>query len=192
MADQLCPESRLADLIAKLQDDDAHGLAETSVLIAAFPDDPRLQFLQGSLLAAKQDYAGARAHMRKAVDLAPDYAIARFQLGFLLLTSGEGHAAQEAWGPLHALPPDNYLRLCVEGLVEMIHDNFGPAIGKLEAGIAANDENPPLNNDMRLLIAEMRNRPAPRADEPGVNAVEAPLSSAQALLQQAALKATKH
>ena len=124
--------------------------------------------------------------MRHAVDLAPDYAIARFQLGFLLLTSGEPHAAQEAWGPLYALSTDNYLRLFVLGLCHLIRDEFADAIRVLQDGIALNRNNPAMNRDMKLIIDEVR----AKINEQGGG--ETPVSSVDFLLQQAALKSTKH
>src|SRR5271156_6341339 len=99
----LCPSERISSLVTSIQKNEPRGMRDLDGLLSEYPRDPRLHFLKGSLLAGQQDYAAARAAMRHAVDLAPDYAIARFQLGFLLLTSGEAHAAQEAWGPLHSL-----------------------------------------------------------------------------------------
>ena len=122
---QLCSDERVASLIAMTRADEPQGMRELAALLSEYPSDPRLHFLNGSLLASRQDYAGARTAMRRAVDLAPDYAIARFQLGFLLLTSGEPVAAQEAWGPLHALPAEHCLYLFVIGLNHLIRDEFG-------------------------------------------------------------------
>jgi Flp pilus assembly protein TadD len=170
----------------ELQQDDAAGRASLSALMIRWPDDPRLLFLDGSLKAAAEDYAGARAAMRRAVDIAPDYAIARFQLGFLLLTCGEGHAAQEAWGPLHGLPEGHYLRLFVTGLCHLIRDEFDDCERLLQHGMVANDENLPLNHDMQLIIDEARRKQ--RAGDEGEGAA----SATQMLLQQAAFKVTKH
>ncbi|WP_157215369.1 tetratricopeptide repeat protein [Flavisphingomonas formosensis] len=177
----LCPDDRMTALLGAIEAGDERGLP---VLLGEFPRDPRLHFLEGSLLAARQDYAQARLAMRKAVDIAPDFAIARFQLGFLLLTSGEAHAAQEAWGPLFGLPDEEPLRLFARGLSHMIRDEFDEAIEHLERGITRNTENLPLNRDMRLLIDEMRNKQPPSDGEP--------LSAASLLLRQTTFKPTRH
>jgi tetratricopeptide (TPR) repeat protein len=182
---QLCPDERLAECVAVIQGDPQDGMIRLENLLVEFEGDPRLHFLNGSLLAGAKDYAAARVAMRRAVDLAPDFAIARFQLGFLLLTSGEPHAAQEAWGPLHGLPRDHYLHHFVLGLCHLIRDEFSAAIAELQEGIGRNAENPPLNNDMQLIIDEVR-----RKDD--TIGSEAPLSSAQSLLQQASLRNTRH
>jgi len=127
-------------------------------MLDEYPRDARLHFLKGSLLAGEQDYAGARVSMRQAVDLAPDYHVARFQLGFLLLTSGEPHAAQEAWGPLHSLPADNYLHIFVQGLCHLIKDDFAETVRLLQDGIVRNKENPAMNRDMQMIIDEARHK----------------------------------
>lgn len=181
-----CPDDMIAGLLETVAGDEPAGVAELERLLARYPDDPRLHFLRGSLLAAAQDYAGARRAMRRAVDLAPDYAIARFQLGFLLLTSGEPHAAQEAWGPLHGLASNDYLRVFAEGLTHLVHDRFAETIARLEDGIARNQDNPAMNNDMRMIIDEARRKLAGDGDSDSLS------SSAHLLLQQAALKATRH
>lgn len=184
----LCPDDAMSDLLATVDRDDSAGSRQLRTLLDTYPADPRLHFLDGSLLAANRDYAAAVKAMRRAVDMAPDYALARFQLGFLQLSSGEPYAAQESWGPLHGLPHDNYLRSFVEGLCHLIRDEFADAIGALEKGIGQNVENPPMNNDMRLIVNEIRARPETNAEASDVS----PSSAAQMLLQQAALKTTRH
>lgn len=179
---RLCPDARMNDLIAAVRKDAKRAMRDLDRMLQEFPADPRLHFLKGSLLAGAEDYASARVSMRRAVDLAPDYAVARFQLGFLLLTSGEPHAAQEAWGPLHSLPEDNYIHLFVRGLCHLIKDEFGETIRLLQEGIAHNRENPPMNSDMQLIIDEVRRKMADQ-DKGG-----AAVSSVDLLLQQARLK----
>jgi hypothetical protein len=137
-------------------------------------------------LAGRGNYRAAWAAMRRAVDLAPDYVIARFQLGLLELTSGEPIAAQETWGPLHGLPRDNFVRLFVEGLCHLIRDEFAGAVRCLQDGIALNGENAPMNRDMQLVIDEIHFKQANgKTGEPAVSSVDL-------LLQQAAFKSRKH
>jgi tetratricopeptide (TPR) repeat protein len=179
-----CPEDRLGTLVAALSANEPNAMHELDALMASYPSDARLHFLKGSLLAGAQDYTAARREMRRAVDLAPDYAVARFQLGLLILTSGEPHAALEAWGPLHALPPDHFLRLFVRGLTHLINDEFSDAISLLAQGVAHNNENPAMNRDMQLVIEEARLK----LESAGSDRV----TSVDLLLQQAALKASRH
>lgn len=187
MTSGLCPDDKMKALVAAIDRDLASGTRTLDALVAEYPGDPRLHFLKGSLLAGAEDYAGARVAMRRAVDIAPDFAIARFQLGFLLLTSGEPHAAQEAWGPLHALAEDNYLRIFVTGLTHLINDQFEDTIRLLQDGMRRNTENAPMNRDMQLIIDEVRTK----MSKPDAGA-EPPMSSVDFLLQQSALKPTRH
>jgi tetratricopeptide (TPR) repeat protein len=177
-----CPDARMSVLMASVGADTRRGMRDLEAMLQEYPQDARLHFLKGSLLAGEQDYSDARVSMRHAVDLAPNFHVARFQLGFLLLTSGESLAAQEAWGPLHALPDDNYLHLFVRGLSHLIRDEFGETIKLLQTGIARNTENPAMNRDMELILEKIRNQPDPGKRD------DARTSSVDFLLQQAALK----
>ena len=155
---RLCTEEQLSSLLGAVRGDSEKGLRALNEAAALFPNDPRIHLLKGSLLARREDFVGARASMRRAVDLAPDYAVARFQLGFLLLTSGEAYAAQEIWGPLHGLPRESYLRCFVDGLCHLVRDEFIDAIALLKNGIAANHENPAMNGDMQLIIETLHKK----------------------------------
>lgn len=148
----MCPDAELQDLIQAMQSDDRDELARADRLIAAYGEDGRLHFLRGSLLAAIGRPIEAMASLKRAVALAPDFAIARFQLGFFQLTSGEAADALGTWGPLALLPEGHYLRFFVGGLTHLIRDEFADAIARLNEGIAVNEENPALNRDMQLII----------------------------------------
>ena len=149
---QLCSDEELQDLMRTMQSDDGEELEQVDRLIAVYPEDARLHFLRGSILAGIGRPIEAMPALRMAVELAPDFAIARFQLGFFQLTSGEAADALSTWGPLALLPADHYLRKFVAGLTHLIRDEFAEATAQLREGIAANDENPALNNDMQILV----------------------------------------
>lgn len=153
----LCSEDALQGLVQDVQSSDQSGAIDrVDALLLAFPEDPRLHFLKGSMLISAGRLIEAHRAMSQAVTLAPDFAIARFQLGFFQLTSGEPENALETWGRLDRLPDDHYLRKFVDGLRCLIRDDFPGAIAHLADGIALNQENPPLNNDMGLLIDKCR------------------------------------
>src|SRR3954470_21434795 len=105
----LCPGDVLDALVAQLSQDDDGGLATLAEMLVSWPLDPRLHFLQGSVLAGLQRYEEGRRAMARAVEIAPDYALARFQLGFLDLTSGRALDAVAVWTPLANLPEDEPL-----------------------------------------------------------------------------------
>lgn len=162
----LASDTEVAKLVAALQSESGNDVAAIDTLLMAYPDDPRLHFMRGSVLAGQKEPIAAHAAMSRAVELAPDYAIARYQLGFFELTSGEAERALSTWGPLLMRESEDYLRVFVEGMTFMIRDEFGAAIERFEKGISLNRENEPLNGDIRVLMAEVR-KLAERARTPG-------------------------
>ena len=150
----LCSDTEISALVEAIQGNDRDDLEQVERLSARYPDDPRLHFMRGSILAARSRAVEAHAALARAVDLAPDFHIARYQLGFFELTSGEADQALATWGPLLRLPEEHYLRQFVEGMAHLVRDEFAEAVARMEAGIARNQENPPLNHDIRLLIGE--------------------------------------
>lgn len=150
----LCSDEELAQVMQAMQSGASDELMLAERLIDAYPDDARLHFLRGSLLAGSGRLIEAHASLTRAVALAPEFALARFQLGFFELTSGEAARALATWQPLDNLPADHYLTQFVIGLRHLIADRFVESIAALEAGIAANEENLPLNRDMQLIIDE--------------------------------------
>ena len=153
---QLCDDTELQELMVASAGGADDELARADKLLLDYPGDPRLHFLRGSMLAGIGRPLEALPALRKAVELAPEFTIARFQLGFFLLTSGEPAEALSIWGPIALLPQDHYLRLFMTGLTHLIRDEFESAISFLGQGIEANSENPPLNRDMELLINQLQ------------------------------------
>jgi tetratricopeptide (TPR) repeat protein len=162
----MCDDKDMQELMTAMQSDDRDEMVRLDRLIKSHPDDPRLHFLRGSVLASIGRPIEAMSSLKKAVELAPDFAIARFQLGFFQLTSGEAVDALATWGPIVLLPEDHYLRFFVGGLTHLIRDEFSETVTRLEQGIAANDENPALNRDMQLIIDQVTEiqRTAPTQD----------------------------
>jgi tetratricopeptide (TPR) repeat protein len=152
----LCTDEEMQSLVGAVAGKDTDDLAQVDKLIRSYPEDPRLHFLRGSILAGIGRHIEAMPALKRAVDLAPDFAIARFQLGFFQLTSGEAADALGTWGPLALLPEDHYLRFFVAGLTHLIRDEFRQADAALREGIEANSENPPLNRDVQLLLDQIQ------------------------------------
>lgn len=150
----LCSDGEIDDLVARLERGDGDRQAIERYL-SVYPEDPRLHFMLGSVLAEQGDAASAHGALERAVELAPEFHIARYQLGFFELTSGQADEALSTWGPLLRLPEDHYLRKFVEGLTYLIRDEFEPALAKMREGMALNRENGPLNNDIRLLMSQV-------------------------------------
>lgn len=165
---ELCPDETIAELAELADRDTEAALRRADALLLKYEEDPRLHFLKGSLLAALQRYGEAERPMREAVEIAADFHIARFQLGLLLLTSGEAEKAVEAWRPLSRLERTDALRLFAEGLQAMARDDFPQAEALLRQGLERNTAHPPLNADMQMMLERMREAaaapPAPPAE----------------------------
>jgi len=186
MADptDLCPDDTLLQLTELAAGDTRQGLRRAEALLATYAQDPRLYFLKGSLLAALQRYDEAAAPMQEAIEIAPGFHIARFQLGLLHLTSGSSERAAEIWRPLSDLDETDALRLFAEGLQHMARDAFPEAERLLREGMARNLEHPLLNHDMQMVLDRMREQGDPPAEDAS--------SQAHWLLQVSASKPTKH
>jgi len=186
MADptDLCPDDALLQLTELASGDTRQGLRRAEALLATYAHDPRLHFLRGSLLAALQRYDEAVAPMQEAIEIAPGFHIARFQLGLLHLTSGSAERAAETWRPLDGLDADDPLRLFAEGLQRMARDEYPAAERLLRDGMARNREHPPLNHDMQMMLDRMHEQADPPAEDAS--------SQAHWLLQVSASKQTKH
>lgn len=148
----LCSDEVLAQIIDGMRSDPEGQLEPIDVLLADFPEDARLHFLRGSILAGAGRLIEAYGSLSRAVEIAPDYALARFQLGLFQLTSGEPENALDTFGRLDRLPDGHYLRKFVDGLRCLIRDDFVGTVENLKRGIQLNTENPPMNNDMQLLV----------------------------------------
>jgi tetratricopeptide (TPR) repeat protein len=190
----MCPDKELTELLASAQVDDLEGLAAADALLLRYPSDPRLHFLKGSVLAGIQRYEEGRIAMQTAIEIAPGFELARYQLGFLEFTSGLAAEAMQTWAPFDALPDTAPFRLFATGLAYLAQDNFAECDRLLRLGIAANAEHPLINGDMQLILDEI----APHLSEQTEATVTEPASASAAhqLLQQFELKSgankTKH
>ena len=173
-----CPEPILAELIALAENDEPAALVRIATLSEAHPADPRLHFLAGSLLAALGRIGEARAAMARSIEIAPDFAIARFQLGLLELSSGDGASADSILRPLDESGSDDALALFARGLRHLVRDDLAAAAELLRRGMETNRDHPLVSRDMALIVAEIEQRAAaagPPAEE---------VSAAQMLLDQ--------
>lgn len=155
MKASLASDEEIAELVASLEES-GDGDRAVDTLLTKYPDDSRLHFMRGSLLAEGGRAIEAHRAMSRAIELDPGYALARYQLGLFELSSGEPARALSTWGPLLAVGSDSYLRKFVEGMASLIRDEFTDAIDLFEQGIALNLENEPMNRDIRLLIEQCR------------------------------------
>jgi tetratricopeptide (TPR) repeat protein len=147
-------DEELGLLLSQLVGNGEGDISAIDVILTRHINDARLHFLRGSILANIGRASEAHEALSRAVQLAPDFAIARFQLGFFELTSGEADLALESWRPLDQLPTGHFLSHFVSGLRALIVDDFVTCATELRTGIGLNTDNAPLNNDMRLIIEQ--------------------------------------
>lgn len=138
--------------------DGQQAIAAVDEALRGSPGNAKLHFLRGSLFAEDGDYVKARADFRAATELAPDFAIARFQLGLLELCLGDSDQAKSVWAPLDQLEANDCLRLFKQGLCHIADERLQEGVEWLRAGQAVNQTFPPLNRDMQLLIDRAQGR----------------------------------
>ena len=149
-----CSDERMQAILAAAGADSQRGVDAIDRALAEFPGDARLYFLKGSLQIGLKRFIEAHEALSQAIAIAPAFDLARFQLGFFELTSGEPANALATWEPLRALPQGHWMLSFVTGLEHLIADRFEPCIAALREGIATNLENLPLNHDMELIIGQ--------------------------------------
>ena len=111
------------------------------------------------LLAAEHAQLGlmdrAEEGFRKTVQMAPDFSIARFQLGQLCLVKGDPVAAKSMLAPLTNLPEGDALLGYAKGLIAAADEDAGEAIHQLQAGLVCPQEIPALAMDMRKVLENL-------------------------------------
>ena len=112
-------------------------------------------YLLGIEYAELRMYDRAIDAIEAALALDPSLVLARFQLGLLHMTSGDGPRAIEVLAALDDLSEPNYLRNFGAGLCHMARDEFGAALDALRAGLVLNQDNAPLNTDMQRVIDDI-------------------------------------
>lgn len=147
------PIDYLPELLARIQRGSRQD-ARSSLEQAAqqYPKDPRPLLLLAAELVHAKEIDRAEGTYLLALQRAPDFAIARFQLGLLQFTSARPAAAIATWAPLDLLPETDPLRLFKTGLEALGEDRFEDARRWLLEGIARNTSNAPLNRDMQMVI----------------------------------------
>ncbi|WP_172448606.1 tetratricopeptide repeat protein [Caulobacter mirabilis] len=118
--------------------DRAKGAAQIQELLAFYPEDPRLHYAAGALLAAERKYEAAMAAMTRSLEIAPHFSQARFQLGLLAIRAGDCARARSALAPLLDLSLDEPLRHLAEGLDHLLAHRLDEAVECLRFGMIVN------------------------------------------------------
>lgn len=123
-------------------------------------------FLIGSEHASAGDFAAAELAFAGAVLLAPNFSLARYQLGLLQFSTQRAALALLTWQPLLALPDDDALPHFVRAFTAMAQDAMPEALRHFRAGLACGPANPALCNDVLQLVEAVE-----RLQEPGTGHV---------------------
>jgi tetratricopeptide (TPR) repeat protein len=142
-------------LAASAQGDNEAALALFSQAAQEEPSSGIPHLLIGAEYAALGQADKAETAFANAVLLAPDLAIARYQLGLLQFSSARVGAALITWQPLLALGELNPLPSFVLGFTALAQDDFETARSYFETGISLNTDNPPLTSDIEKVLRNM-------------------------------------
>jgi tetratricopeptide (TPR) repeat protein len=153
---QFCDDTTLKLAQQLMSQASAEAADQLDRLASSYPSDPQLSFLVASMRISVGRLVLAHEAFLRTLELAPHFALARYQYGFFLITSGEVARALEIWGPLDLLPSDHYLRHFVNGMRCLVHDDIKEAALCFAAGINSNQDNEPLNSDIRLLMSSVK------------------------------------
>jgi Flp pilus assembly protein TadD len=108
------------------------------------------------LLAAEHAQLGmmdrAEEGFKKTVEMAPDFPMARFQLGQLYIVKNDMAAAKALLASLTHLPAGQALSCYAKGLVAAANEDANEAISQLQAGLACEQEIPALAQDMQRVL----------------------------------------
>lgn len=141
---------------ASMADDSSQALALVEPHSQSEAAPATLHFFLGSEYASLKRHDEARTQLLIAVTKAPDYHIARFQLGMMWLTAGHADEALQTWGPLEALPAQHYLNLYRAAMTALATDQLAECLQLLAQAAEANDEIEALNVEMSRFIAPVR------------------------------------
>lgn len=123
---------------------------------AADPTAALPQFLLGAEFAALGDMIQAEAAFANATRLAPEFPMARYQLGLVQFSSGRAAVGLLTWQPLLDLPESDPLPHFVNGFAALAQDRFQEALAFYEQGLERNTANPPLSGDIEKVMAGVR------------------------------------
>lgn len=124
--------------------------------IQSYPADPRLFLMLGAEQAQSGNTDAAEASFICALNRAPAFSIARFQLGLLQFSNQRVATAFATWEMLGALAENDPLRLFTAAIENYATGEYAKALPLFEAGIANNTANAPLNIDMERFIKKIR------------------------------------
>lgn len=164
-----------------IQAGNENSLDELHKLQEEHPSDYIIHFLYAAELAQQQKYNSAMIAFQQVVSLKPDYFIARFQLCLLAFSLEDNVNLNKFLPGLLALESSHYLNQFSSAINELAKNNIQQALKHLDHGIQINNENLPLNEDMKIfkqtIISQTNNNddlnssPQPKVDHSVTNSL---------------------
>lgn len=185
----LMTDTQMEDLLEQMKAEDSPDTTAIDVAIKNYPEDPRLHFLKASSCAGAGRNFEAYESFERAVKIAPDFDLARFQFGLFQLTSGEAENALRTLEPLDRLNNDHYLKAFAIGLRHLVLDELPACVEAIQRGQILNRENPTLNMDLQLIVDKLEG--LINGDE-GVEPTQHEETSVTSMLLQQSGKPTRH
>jgi tetratricopeptide (TPR) repeat protein len=128
------------------------ALALLNQSLANWPFDYRLWFLRGAALASQQRHDEARLDFLRVHELAPEFHMATFMLGFLDFINARGTAAEATWAVLDQIAEDQPLRVLKDGLLSLSRGDLEVSLRQLDRGLALNQQYPLINSYIQAVI----------------------------------------
>jgi len=151
---------------------DAEAISMLKHILSRDDDHMYATFLLAAQHAQLGMFDRAEAGFRAAVALAPDFPVARFQLGQLLTMKGAADEVREVMSPL--FDGTDALAAYARGMAAIAAENAEEGIRELEAGLALPQEIPALAADMRRLSDNLRQNLPGTIEAPAVASEIAP------------------
>ncbi len=136
-------DARAALARAGLRSRDPEVQAEAAAVLAALPDsafqDPRDLVTAAVYRSNIQDYAGAEADLRRALDRDSTLADGWYHLGLVDMGAGRPDSASAHLARAAALEPGNAAYVLNQGVAEMQAGNYTGAVGPLRKAVSLQD-----------------------------------------------------
>lgn len=134
------------------------GVAEIQLraAVAMRPESHQAHYLLGATLAQAGRAIDAENSFLACLGVAPDFGIARFQLGLLQIVGSRLDHGCATLRPLTILSDGNYLKWFAQGLIELVRGDQSAAVQSLEQGLALNQQIPALNHDVRGILSRVQ------------------------------------
>lgn len=151
-------KQQLVDLAGRAEwaicaDHDTEASKLLQQIIAAYPNEPGVHYLEGLYLVPNNPVA-ARAEFQQELQLSPDNVAARIQLAIIHLRAGEPESAVKLAREAVRLQKDNALGHTVLGRAEMQQTNYAEALPELLTA----SKLAPLNPQIHLYLEQVYSR----------------------------------